>query len=369
MDHFVRTLPDGYETVLNEDSANISAGEKQLLTIARAFLADPADPDPGRGDQLGRHAYRGAHPEGHGQPDGGPHELRDRPPPVDDPRCRHDPGDEPRRIIEQGTHEELLARGGFYSELYNSQFVEPLEEAVQGSCPPTTTPPSPPSSNSAADLLGDLGADKFRFLSYRKAANEVRALARAGRALANAGRLTDIPGVGAKMALNIEQIIARGSFDALDEVSAAIPPCLPRSCRSRGRPQARGAAAREARRDNHRRPVEPRSSKGAWQRWAGSAPRPRRTSRPGVEAYARHHERTPIGAALPVAEQLVSRARSASPDAVDVQPAGSLRRREETIGDIDLVARSQEPDALISAFVGAAGVERVIAAGQTQGQR
>src|SRR4029077_2132193 len=41
VDHFVRTLPDGYDTVLDDDATNISAGQKQLLTIARAFLADP----------------------------------------------------------------------------------------------------------------------------------------------------------------------------------------------------------------------------------------------------------------------------------------------------------------------------------------
>src|SRR6266545_3085716 len=41
VDHFVRTLPDGYETVIDDDATNLSAGEKQLLTIARAFLADP----------------------------------------------------------------------------------------------------------------------------------------------------------------------------------------------------------------------------------------------------------------------------------------------------------------------------------------
>ena len=41
VDHFVRTLPDGYDTVLDDDATNVSAGEKQLLTIARAFLADP----------------------------------------------------------------------------------------------------------------------------------------------------------------------------------------------------------------------------------------------------------------------------------------------------------------------------------------
>ena len=42
VDHFVRTLPDGYDTVLDDEGANVSAGEKQLITIARAFLSDPA---------------------------------------------------------------------------------------------------------------------------------------------------------------------------------------------------------------------------------------------------------------------------------------------------------------------------------------
>ena len=41
VDHFVRTLPDGYDTVIDDDASNLSQGEKQLLTIARAFLADP----------------------------------------------------------------------------------------------------------------------------------------------------------------------------------------------------------------------------------------------------------------------------------------------------------------------------------------
>ena len=43
-DHFIRTLPEGYDTLLNEEASNISQGQKQLLTIARAILADPADP-------------------------------------------------------------------------------------------------------------------------------------------------------------------------------------------------------------------------------------------------------------------------------------------------------------------------------------
>ena len=63
-DQFIRTLPDGYDTVLAEDASNISSGQKQLLTIARALPCGPQRADPRRGDEQRRHAHGGPHPEG-----------------------------------------------------------------------------------------------------------------------------------------------------------------------------------------------------------------------------------------------------------------------------------------------------------------
>ena len=130
VDHFVRTLPDGYETVIDDDATNVSAGEKQLLTIARAFLADPpilildeaTSSVDTRTEVLiqramgrlmeGRTTFVIAHRLS---------TIRDA-----DTILVMEHGS----IVEQGTHDELLARRGPYYDLYNSQFVAPLEEAA-----------------------------------------------------------------------------------------------------------------------------------------------------------------------------------------------------------------------------------------------
>jgi len=128
VDPFVRTLPEGYDTVLTDDASNISAGQKQLLTIARAFLADPTvlilDEATSSVDtrtevliqhamarlRQGRTGFVIAHRLS---------TIRNA-----DSIVVMDQG----RIVEQGSHAELLRRGGFYSTLYNSQFSDVLEE-------------------------------------------------------------------------------------------------------------------------------------------------------------------------------------------------------------------------------------------------
>ena len=99
VDRFVRSLPDGYDTLINDEGDNISAGEKQLMTIARAFLADPSilildeatSSVDTRTEVLIQEAMNALRAESD--------ELRDRPPPVDDPRRRRDPrdGERPHR--------------------------------------------------------------------------------------------------------------------------------------------------------------------------------------------------------------------------------------------------------------------------------
>lgn len=127
IDHFLRSLPNGYDSMLTDDNATVSNGERQLLTIARAFMADPAililDEATSSVDtrtevlvqqamaklRSGRTSFVIAHRLS---------TIRDA-----DTILVMDKG----QLIEQGTHAELMAKKGFYFDLYASQFAEAID--------------------------------------------------------------------------------------------------------------------------------------------------------------------------------------------------------------------------------------------------
>ena len=128
VDRFVRTLPDGYDTLINEEGDNISAGQKQLLTIARAFLAEPAI-------LILDEATSSVDTRTEVQIQEAMNALRaNRTSFVIAHRLSTIRGAnvilvmEDGDIVEQGSHAELLSRDGPYFRLYNSQFAAPTTE-------------------------------------------------------------------------------------------------------------------------------------------------------------------------------------------------------------------------------------------------
>ena len=160
VDNFVHSLPEGYDTVLDEDASNVSAGERQLITIARAFVAQPSvlilDEATSSVDtrtelllqhamaalREGRTSFVIAHRLS---------TIRDA-----DLILVMEHGD----IVEQGNHEELIALEGAYWRLYRSQFEQALENDVAPQdAPATGTIPVVEASETveapSAGLVGD----------------------------------------------------------------------------------------------------------------------------------------------------------------------------------------------------------------------
>jgi ATP-binding cassette subfamily B protein len=133
VDRFVHSLPEGYDTMIDDEGSNVSAGEKQLITIARAFLADPAllildeatSSVDTRTELLLQHAMSAL------RSDRTSFVIAHRLSTIRDADLILVMED--GSIVEKGTHHELMARRGAYSALYNSQFSGAIEDLVQAS--------------------------------------------------------------------------------------------------------------------------------------------------------------------------------------------------------------------------------------------
>jgi DNA polymerase (family 10) len=216
------------------------------------------------------------------------------------------------------------------------------------------------------DMLDILGENRFKVLAYRRAADNIMNLGQDLRSFWQAGTLQEISGIGPAIAAKIEELLTTGHLEFYerlqDDVPAgvvsllAIPDVGPKTAKLLWQQLGLQSVA----------DVEKAAQAGALRDLPGLGARSEAKILAGIQALHRRSDRIPLGTAWPVAADLLAGLEAACPEVQDLAVAGSLRRMRSTIRDIDLLAASEAPAAVMRAFIDQSPVAEVLLSGETK---
>ena len=216
-----------------------------------------------------------------------------------------------------------------------------------------------------ADLLELKGENPFRIRAYRRAAQNLGTLTEDVETLAAQGRLDEIPGIGPDLAGKIGEYLETGRVEALESLRREVPAGL---ADLMGVP---GVGPRTAKLLHDRLQVtdlgqlETLARAGKLRGLPGIQAKTEQNLLKGIALVRRGQARMPLGRALPLAEEIahaLARVRGVK----RVEPAGSVRRRKETVGDLDILVTSTDPARVMDAFARLPQVADVLERGPTK---
>jgi DNA polymerase (family X) len=213
-------------------------------------------------------------------------------------------------------------------------------------------------------LMEFAGEPFFKFMAYERAAETIENAAPLADVLAG-GRLQELPGVGKTIAARIGELCETGTCGYLEELRARYPSTLLEVLGVGGVGMKTAQMLFERLGVASLADLEKALAAGALAEIPRLGKKSIENIRRGVLAYVGRAKRTPLGTALPLAHEIAAFLEATTP-ARDLTPAGSVRRNEPTVGDIDIVCTSDEPDAVIAAFAGWERAEAVLAEGGTK---
>ena len=215
------------------------------------------------------------------------------------------------------------------------------------------------------DLLEIAGEDRYRFLSYHKAAHAVRAWDEDIMSTALAGRLTEIPGIGAKIAAVISSILKAGTFPEFAAVAERVPASVIELIRIPGLGPKKAKVLFDELAIASIDDLEEAITGGRLAGLAGFGEKTVENVRAGIERYRTLSARILLADALPLAEKLADELR-ALPGVVDAACAGSIRRMKETVGDIDVLVAAEDGAAVMAAVRELPVVTGIVATGESK---
>ena len=216
-----------------------------------------------------------------------------------------------------------------------------------------------------ADMLEIKGDIRYKIIAYRKAADGIAHETQDLAELRRQGKLRHIPGIGEKIEAKIGELLDTGKLRLYEELKQEIPDgvLLLLSVPDVG-PKTAWLIYQKL--GIHSIPdLEQAARAGKLRTLPGLAAKSEERILHGIEALHRRSPRIPLGVALPVAQELVA-GLAACPQARQVIAVGSLRRRQATVGDLDIMAASSQPQAVVDCFVGLPLVGEVVSHGDTK---
>jgi len=218
--------------------------------------------------------------------------------------------------------------------------------------------------NEIADLL-EVQGDRFRPRAYRRAARQIETLSDDVQEIYERGDIEGIPWVGSGIAKKITEFLSTGHLEYLNELRREVDPGLSGIMEIEGIGPKTALLLYETLNINTVEGLEEAAKEGKLRGVKGLGKKTEENILKGIERYRKYGKRFLLGFVLPIALQIEERLRDVE-GVGRVSLAGSIRRRKDSIGDIDVLATSSNPQEVMTAFISMQSVVRVLAKGDTK---
>lgn len=216
-----------------------------------------------------------------------------------------------------------------------------------------------------ADILDIQGANYHRIMAYRRAAENVAALGQPLEEIWRQGDLQSIPGIGKTLAAKIDELMRTGRLEAYEELKDQVPDGVVMMLQVTGVGPKSAARFWQELGITDVEALERAARDGRLRELHGFGAKSEQNVLDGIEMLKRRTGRTRLGDGWPLGQEMLAALREV-PGVVQAAPAGSLRRMRETVGDLDLLVASSDPEPVMARFREAPQVDEVMLSGSTK---